>query len=190
MKRICCATLTGLVLAVLLASALIAQAQDATPIKPTPDVFGWGKIKWGMSIQEARGVVAEFASQPVEPPGPNFVLVDRIMLKDVPIGDITCRIAIQAKRNSETVTAVTIHAIAHAIEQRSEAFDTLKKLLIEKYGQPKSEDRRREARNTLAVSLWSFPSTSIALRRLEGPYGIGYVVVEFSSVNKKSLDAM
>jgi hypothetical protein len=69
-------------------------------------------------------------------------------------------------------------------------FDSLKILLIEKYGQPNNEDRKVEGRDVNSIVVWTFPSTSISLRRSETPEGIGSVLVNYSAVDKKALDVL
>lgn len=168
-----------------------ASAQDFTAIQQPIDIEGWGKVKWGMTVEEARKATAEFQSEPPEIPGPNFTFITKIVLGSVPVGDLHCKVSIQAKRNSETIVAVTLTTgpVDEPPSFRATAFDTLKRLLIQKYGQPKSDDRRAESGHVVTVVLWNLPSTTITLKRSEGSrYGIGYVSLQYAAVDKKALD--
>ncbi len=157
------------------------------------DVEGWSNLKWGMTVTEAKRVFGDQASEPTEKPGPNFVLIDRIIVKNIRIGDTTASAAIQTKRNSDVVTAVTIEAAGLHDPRRADIFTMLKTMLIEKYGTPKNEDRKADGRgNTDSTVVWSFPSTSIMLLWSEASprYGFGYVTIRYEAVDKKALDAL
>ena len=156
------------------------------------DVDGWGKIKWGITVAEAKAALGEQASGPTEVPGRNDILIERIVIRDFLIEDLHCKVSIQSKRNSEVISAVDILVgdMRDPPFSRESAFDSLKKLLIEKYGSPKNEDRKVEGRDVKSLVFWTFPSTAISLRRSEGRYGYGYVAVYYEAVDKKALDVL
>ncbi len=159
------------------------------------DVEGWSKIKWGMTVAESREAIGKQVSDPTDAPGPNFVLINKFIVNDVKIGDIVAKAAVQTARNSDVVSAVTIEAagLDETPGKRADTFSTLKRLLIEKYGTPKNEDRKQDGRgDTDSTLLWIFPSTSITLLWSEssGRYGIGYVTIRYKAVDKKSSDLL
>jgi hypothetical protein len=175
-----------------LAWALAATAGISCQLK---DVQGWSVVKWGMSVSETKALFEDRAVEPTEKPGPNFVLIDRIIVKGVRIGDIrTEEVAVQTARDSDAVTAVTIRAVGinETPSIRSDAFATLKRLLIDKYGTPRNEDRKPSGRGAIdSIVLWSFPSTPITLLWSEtSGYGLGYVTVQYRAVDKKILDSL
>jgi len=171
-----------------LVAVLIAAQLNAQP----KDVDGWQNIKWGMSVAEARAALGSQASEPTEESGPNVVLIKRLLIENITIGDFLCKAALQTKRGSDAISAVTISlpSMRDPPDHRGHVFDSLKRSLIEKYGQPKSEDRRAEGGDVESIILWTFPSTSITLRRVEGSRGFGYVNIEYRAVDKKAIDAL
>ena len=77
-------------------------------------------------------------------------------------------------------------------------FDTLRRLLIEKYGAPVHEDSKREPGYTptgdlIKTVLWVFPSTSITLE-LSNQIGsvppMGSVKLDYKATDKKALDKL
>jgi hypothetical protein len=173
--------------------AFAAFAQDFTPVRPAADTNGWGKVRWGMTVAEAKAALGDDAVVSTVVPGPNFTLIDRLTIKNVKIGDITASASIQTGRNSEVVCAVTINAaeMRDLASSRARTFDSLKRLLIEKYGAPKSEDRKPTGRGVEMAAIWTLPSTSITLRWYEIPGSdLGFVTIEYRAVDKKALDVL
>src|ERR1700682_4726832 len=134
------------ILAVLLFLTLAGNSFGQTKPK---DVEGWSKIKWGMSVSEAKEAFGELASDSTIIAGPNFKLIDRLTVRDVRIGDILATASIQTARNSDVVTAVRVDAdgpINGSARKRSDAFSTLKGPLLEKYGTPQNDDSKTDGR--------------------------------------------
>lgn len=174
------------------------------------DVTGWSKIKWGMTLAEAREVFGERASR-VDPQGPDS---QSFTVKDVMIGDIAATALVVSARNSNRVGLVTIQATKYelivgdelvqsgAVANQIQTFSTLKRLLIEKYGTPKNEDHKPDGRGYMnSTVLWVFPTTSIILElhepsasevqqalRLRMPTS-GHVTVQYRAIDK-SLDSL
>jgi len=166
--------------------AAVAPCQDYTPIKP--DVKGWGKIEWGMTVAEAKAALGDQATDSTQIPGVNFAFIEKLVIKEFLIGDVHCRVSIESKKGSNVIGGVTISTgVSHDISSRENAFDSFRKLLIEKYGQPKNEDRSAEGGSIRTNALWTFPSTSITLRRSESRYSNGYVSIEYRAADKDAL---
>lgn len=175
-----------------LTAALIAAASvaDCQP----KDVDGWGNLKWGMTVVEARSALGDQASKPTEKPGPNFILIDRIIINRLDIGSLKVRAAVMTNRDSEVISAVRIEAaMGHdpQVPARGDIFTNLKTMLIEKYGSPKNEDRKTDKGDIDSTVLWSFPSTSITLAWTEVPqYDLGYITINYKAVDKKALGVL
>jgi hypothetical protein len=162
---------------------------------PPEDVPGWNVIKWGMTVDEARKALGDKTQTSSEVPGPAFVDIEKLVIKDLPVGDLIAECGLYTQRNSAVVTSVSL--VFGKLEglplTRELSFDTLKRLLIEKYGQPKNEDRKSEpdpvvgGQRVSSTVLWISPSTSITLLRLESiGYGTGYVKLTYRAADNKA----
>jgi hypothetical protein len=72
-------------------------------------------------------------------------------------------------------------------------FDTLKTLLIQKYGAPVSDQSTRENDSRVKTALWTFPSTSIELTLIwldtsAGIQNIGTILLHYTAPDKKAMD--
>ena len=167
--------------------------------QPPKDVAGWGKVKWGMTVAEAKAALGDEAT-PEPAPNPHDTYPTKLRLRNVQIGLGTGTVNIQTKQDSDLVCVVTLLASPPAVEEapgeRAMLFERLKAMLIEKYGQPKASDRspiaslsRTESVKTTV--LWSFPSTSITLKWSDdAKYHVGYVSIEYKAVDKKALETL
>jgi hypothetical protein len=180
----------------IVAALLVVVAVFAQPPK---DVAGWGKIKWGMTVAEAKAVLGDEAV-PENAPDQHFTYPTKLRLLNVQIGAGTGTVKIQTKQNSDLVCVVTLLASPPAVEEipgeRPMLFDRLNGMLVEKYGTPKTSDRKSVRSLSGSDSIettvfWSFPSTSITLRWSEAPrFHVGYVSIEYKAVDKKALNTL
>jgi hypothetical protein len=144
-------------LAVLAAMAVVLYGQP----KPK-DVDGWDKIKWGMTMAEARSVYG-VETQPESKD--DWTLLN---LKPVKIGNVEMGVQIGARHGSEKVKSVRLWSYfglpTSVPSAGAQDFDTLRAILIEKYGQPANEEiKHGENFRLIKTVLWTFPSTSIAM---------------------------
>lgn len=75
---------------------------------------------------------------------------------------------------------------------RSDDFNTLKALLITKYGSPASDEAGIEQGRAVKRVLWTFPSTSIRLT-LDQPSNapsLGMIDIDYTPVDKTGTDAL
>ena len=175
--------LAGLLL--LTASAAVCQSND---------IQGWTRIKWGMTVSEAREAFQGQVSDPRVATPPDAILVDRFIVTGLQIGRITAEAAVQTERDSNQVVAVRIRAtspIATGLA-RTSTYSTLKHLLITKYGTPQNEDHSPYGSGgTDSRVLWLFPSTSITLRWSEMGNGeSGFVTIRYEALDRTALDAL
>ncbi len=140
--------------------AALAVALSAQP-KPK-DVDGWDKIKWGMTIAEARSVYR--ADTPPES-NDNWTL---LTLHPVKLGNVEMGVQIGARQGSDKITLVRLWSFFGLPSSPPLAgprdFETLKTMLIQKYGPPASEETKRGENFRLLKDIhWAFPSTSVLL---------------------------
>jgi hypothetical protein len=88
-----------------------------------------------------------------------------------------------AKNGSDRISKVELSALLAG----SQKFDTLKTLLIQKYGIPVNEETKTDEINARVTTvLWTFPSTSIHLMLREGRT----IFLEYTATDKKALDVL
>ena len=124
-----------------LAALAVALYGQATP----KDVDGWDKVKWGMTIAEARsayGIAAEPVSQD------NWTLLD---LNPVKVAGVQMGVQLGAKQGEAgKVSLVRLWSFFGLPSSPplagAQDFDTLKSALVQKYGHPATEEEqeRRE----------------------------------------------
>jgi hypothetical protein len=156
--------------------------------QPKPkDVDGWDKIKWGMTIAEARSIYA-IETQPES--DENWTLLN---LKPVKIGDIEMGVQVGARHGSEKITSVRLWSYfglpTSAPRAGPRDFDTLRTVSIQKYGAPANEEEKRgENFRLLKTILWKFPSTSIlmALEQSASLPNLGNIFLDFTATDKRS----
>ncbi len=167
----------------LCALAALAVALYGQP-KPK-DVDGWDKIKWGMTIAQARSAYG-IATQPESKD--NWTLLD---LKPVKVGAIEMGVQVGARQGRQKITLVRLWSFFGLPSSPPLAgpqdFDTLKTMLIQKYGSPASEEAKRgENFRLLKTVVWTFPSTSIllTLEQSSSLPNLGNIFVEYAEVDK------
>jgi hypothetical protein len=55
------------------------------------DVDGWSNITWGMSVTDAKVALGDQASESETAPGSSSLIIERLVIKNLLIGDISCR---------------------------------------------------------------------------------------------------
>jgi hypothetical protein len=144
----------------LCAVAALAVALYGQP-KPK-DVDGWDKIKWGMTIGDARSAYAIDAKSESKD---NWTLLE---LSPVKIAGVEMSFQVGARQGAEKIALVRLWSFfglpSSPPSAGAQDFDTLKTALIGKYGQPADEETKRgENFRLMKTVLWTFPSTSILL---------------------------
>ena len=164
--------------------------------QPPKDVDGWNKIKWGMTVKQAKSALGDQAIEDAPlPNSPDTLFVDRLIVKGLQIGNIAAPATVMSKRGSDLVSHLNITcdvSMEGGLEAiRADTFSHLKALLIEKYGKPKNEDRKPGilASEIDTTVLWIFPATSITLLWSESPT-LGFVTIRYKPIDKKALDVL
>jgi hypothetical protein len=163
-------------------------AQTTKTVTKQPNV--WGKLKWGMTLAQAKSAYSGGSFEVV----PNKEISrPSISIKGVEIGDRTVDVHVTAA-NGSTIDNITLDPNLDSQHggtpsSRQEAFDEFKTRLIEKYGAPTNEGPKPKlpaGDETLTTVIWVRPSTTIHLYWSEREYQLGWVLVEYTPANRKN----
>ena len=150
------------------------------------DVDGWEKIKWGMTMAEARSAYSIDA----EPQNKDeWTLLE---LKPVQLAGVEMGVQVGAREGASKISLVRLWSFfglpSSPPSARPQDFDTLKATLIEKYGPPAKEEKRQGGENThyFKTALWTFPSTSIllSLEQSSALPNLGTIYLEYTATGK------
>lgn len=165
--------------------SLIAFAVALPGQAPPKDVDGWGKIKWGATIAEARA--AYNIVTPTEK-------TDTSLEMQVDVGTISMSAALGDRHGSGRITQVVLFmsfGLPKDVPRAGpEDFDTLKSLLTQKYGVPVGDETTRNVNTRDRTVLWTFPSTSIVLTLSQYETRLGSITLRYREADKKALDAL
>jgi hypothetical protein len=126
------------------------------------DIDGWDKIKWGMTIAEAASTYG-IAAQPETKD--NWTL---LQLNPAKIAGVEMGVQVGARESAGKISLVRLWSFfglpSSPPSASAQDFDTLRTLLIQKYGPPANEETRRGENFRLMKRIsWKFPSTSILM---------------------------
>jgi hypothetical protein len=127
------------------------------------DVDGWDKIKWGMTVAEVR------SSYGVEAQPENKDNWTLLQLNPVKVSGVEMEVQVGARQGTGKVTFVRLSSYFGLPSSPplagAQDFDTLRTMLILKYGNPANEETTRgENFRLIKTVLWTFPSTSVRMR--------------------------
>ena len=156
------------------------------------DVNGWGRIKWGMTVAQAKVV---YGSQVLVPDATHksqsTKFVDRLLIGSFNVGDTKMQVSIETLPNSDKIREVTLSLPASSPRaSRSSAYDDLRNSLTLKYGRPSHVEKKDD--DILSESAtWTFPSTVITLYHVESnSIAFGQLGLQYTATDKKALDAL
>jgi hypothetical protein len=160
---------------------LCAQPKPKDP--PPQDIAGWDKIRWGMTIAEARSAYA-IDTKPESKD--DWTL---LQLKPVKIGGVEMGVEVGSRQGAAKITLVRLWSFfwlsSSAPQAGPQDFDTLKTALIKQYGPPASEDvKRGENFRLIKTVLWTFPSTSIliTLEQSASLPNLGNIYLDYTAI--------
>jgi|ERR1700733_2567102 hypothetical protein len=175
-------TKTAVRLAALVGFAIALQGQSAPQ-----DIAGWDKLKWGMTMAEARAAY-KVDAQPEA--NDDWTL---LKLHPVNIGGVELGVQAGARHGSEKITLVTLWSYfgltTSAPTAGPQDFDTLKTILIQKYGQPANEEVKRGLNfRSIKTVQWKFPSTSIlmTLEQSASLPHLGNLTIDYTASDKST----
>jgi hypothetical protein len=167
-------------------AALAALAVASYGQTRPQDVDGWDKVKWGMTLMEARSTY-HVQAQPES--NDNWTLLS---LKPVKMGDVEMGVEVGARNGSQKITSVRLWSyfgVPNAAPAAgAQDFNTLKSVLIQEYGPPAIEDEKRGENFRLLKSVgWTFPSTSILLTLEQSASlpNLGSIYLDYTATGRK-----
>ena len=142
-----------------LLSATVCAFAQSTP----GDVHGWDKITWGMTMAEVRAVYQADAKAETKD---GWTL---LQLKPVKMGGVQLGVQVGAHEGGEKIASIRLWSyfgLSTSVPGAgAQDYDTLRGILIEKYGPPASEETTHgENFRIIKTVAWTFPSTSIAMK--------------------------
>jgi len=151
--------------------------------QPKPkDVDGWDKIKWGMTIADARsayGIEAQPESRD------NWTL---LQLHPIKMGSVEVGVQLGARTVNGKISSIRLWSFFGVPNSAPYAgpqdFDTLRTFLIQKYGHPTNEEVTRGDNNHLVKTVrWNFPSTSIVMTLEQSAIlpNVGTIYIEYTA---------
>jgi hypothetical protein len=160
-------------------AALLALAGIVTSQTKPKDVDGWGKIKWGMTLADAKTACGSDCGEEAK----------------VEVGDIKMTASLSATGiypdkyvPSKPVSQIELTTVP-SLDHRSEldVYEYLRSALTQKYGTPTSEYRKPDELNVMVTgAVWIFPSTTITLKLRHS----GFLFLTYQRADKKAKDAL
>ena len=149
-----------------MSSALVCLLLFSTlALGQSKDVNGWDKIKWGMTLEQAAAAY-NIGNKPER--NEYWTLLN---LPSITVAGINLKVHCGAKHGTDSITLVAMNDSDPSPEDRA----TIKTLLIQKYGQPNSQDE-----NSV---LWVLSSTSITMEVNR----FGWINLTYKATEKNSL---
>lgn len=156
--------------------ALIALVSGLSA-QTVKDIDGFDKVKWGMTMQQAADAYG------VENKTETNEYWTSIELPPITVSDIDLSVGALSKPGLNKISAVRLTKVhARPFERLDHEFDTIKTLLIQKYGQPNSDETTIKFGDKVKTVLWVLPSTSITLE-----LDAVAVFVRYSAIEKNVL---
>jgi hypothetical protein len=143
------------------------------------DVYGWNGTRWGMTLVQVKAAV-NYSIEPEPETKNEFRVTQSIKIDEIPV-----KVGFQFVSDKLTIVSLAVDKG----ENRSVAFDSLKRSLIEKFGKPSDENTKLDhpiPGAFLRTVFWSFPSTSITLEWHEFSETSGLIYVNYLPRNKKT----
>jgi hypothetical protein len=166
-------------LPLLLAASLYAQPADPG---------GWNNIKWGMTLAEVRALYPGAAQEHND-------YWTHLALPAVKIDGVPFGVTASAPKGSDKITLVSLDcSFGIPPDPRWQLcggpsdFETLKTLLIQKYGRQKNEEHKVFYNDLIHLFLWVFPSTSIELQlsQTEGAPNLGSIGIQYRALDPRA----
>jgi hypothetical protein len=156
--------------------------------QPKPkDVDGWDKIKWGMTIADARSAY-RIETQPESKDNWTLLQLNPVKIGNVEMGIQVGARLIEKAPGSQNITSIRLWSFfglpSSAPLAGPQDFDTLRTVLIEKYGRPSDEEVKRGENNHLIKTVrWTFPSTSIVMTLEQSALlpNVGTIYLEYTA---------
>jgi len=174
-----------------LAALAVGLFAQPAPQDPAPqDIDGWDKIRWGMTIAEARAAY-DIHTQPENKDNWTLLYLNPVKMSGVELGVQIGARQVGAREGSEKIALVRLWSFfglpSSAPSAGPQDFDTLKTALIQKCGHPAHEEMKRgENFRLIKTVLWKFPSTSIlmTLEQSASLPNLGNIYLDYTATGK------
>ena len=125
------------------------------------DADGFGNIKWGMTVAEARAAFPGL-HEPERSELTSGGFEERLIQPVLMIGSVVMTVSIQTKSDSDLIARIVLK-LAPSVQHRKTAFQFLSNNLIQKYGRPGHHHTAPLTRMKEETEVWVLPSTTITL---------------------------
>lgn len=165
------------------ALALLALALYGQP----KDVNGWDKIKWGMTIADARSAY-HIETRPESKDNWTLLPLNPVKIGNVELGVQVGARLVEKAPGSGKITSIRLWSFfglpSSAPLAGPQDFDSLRTVLIQKYGHPSNDEMTRGENNHLIRTVrWTFPSTSIVMTLEQSALlpNVGTIYLEYTA---------
>jgi hypothetical protein len=161
------------------------------------DVDGWARIKWGMTVTQAKAIYAPDAREPeASDDGGSTKYAERLIIQNLELTGVTMRVSIRTLPGSDRVKEVELSMPKSNFTEpsfsRAVAHEAILNALTLKYGEPtrhEHNDQPGSAADSVA-DVWVFPSTTISLQSIEIKVGFGLLNLQYTSVDRRLKDVL
>ena len=148
------------------------------------DADGFGNIKWGMTIAEAKAAFPGLR-EPERTELTRGAFEERLIQPVLMIGSVEMTVSIQTKTDSDLITRIVLK-LAPFVQHRKAAYQFLSNNLIQKYGKPSHHDTAIRRRLKEETEAWALPSTTITLSWREEAVGkLRVLDITYEATNSK-----
>jgi hypothetical protein len=148
------------------------------------DADGFGGIKWGMSVAEAKAAfpgLGEVERSELT----SGAFRERLIQPVLMVGSVEMTVSIQTKSESESITRIVLK-LAPFVQHRKAALQFLSNNLIQKYGKPSHHNTANHGHLKEETEVWVLPSTTITLNWLgESGSKLHLLDITYEAVNKR-----
>jgi hypothetical protein len=170
--------------------------EPAALVQPK-DVDGWGKIKWGMTVAQAKAaygaIMQDRSGNPIE----GVKLVTRLSVDNLTINDMGISVHIETPQDVDRIERVsmTLNVAGKRPNEARAIYETTRNTLTQKYGNPTRIEGRPSGPIAVVTStVWIFPSTIIDLEWQEVPTGMSgelkFLDLYYIATDKKAMDVL
>ena len=171
-------------------AAIMAIAATVSGQSKPRDLSGWDKITWGMTMAQVRSVYG-INSEPE-----NKDEWTLLQLPPAKVAGVEMGVQVGARQSAGKISTVRLWSYFGLPSSPPSAgprdFDSLRTMLIQKYGAPANEETKRgENTHLIKNVLWKFPSTSIllSLEQSASLPNLGTIYLEYTATGKQALAA-
>jgi hypothetical protein len=171
---------------ILLLVLLFVQAGEVRAVQKPPDVYGWDKLKWGMTGDEIKAAYGKDIKVHKAREDEKEGVYSDLELTGISIGGEPFRASLWMGAGTKKLSKIVFVPKG---EQEgyawAETFIKVEEYLVSMYGDPDQEETSNDP-GTSAERKWAFPSTSIELSylRIEGTELLLLVFSENSGSSK------